>query len=38
MKLMKIYEEIMGEVQFTTDVDEDSVTIIALREGSPKAR
>ncbi len=29
---MKIYEEVMDEVQFTSEVDEDSVTINAIKD------
>jgi len=32
MKLMHIYEEVMGETRFTMDVDEDRVTITAIKD------
>jgi len=32
MKLMDIYEEVMGEVQYTYETDEDSVTINAIKD------
>jgi GNAT superfamily N-acetyltransferase len=31
MKLMKIFEEVLGDIQFTTDVDDDNVTINAIK-------
>jgi GNAT superfamily N-acetyltransferase len=31
MKLMKIFEEVLGDLHFATDVDEDNVTINAIK-------
>ena len=32
MKLMKIFEEVLGDIHFTTDVDDDNVTINAIMD------
>jgi GNAT superfamily N-acetyltransferase len=31
MKLIKIFEEVMGEIHYTTEVDDDNVTISAIK-------
>lgn len=32
MKLIKIFEEVLGELRFTIDVDDDNVTINAIKD------